>query len=100
MSYDDGDRETLSVAAVKPYDWVIGGRLECNCKGTGKWYPGKIASLGGETIGINYDDGDRETTKTGRCRSQWPRCLAMEKCLRRAYSASPPLSSGSRPNSP
>jgi hypothetical protein len=26
--------------------------------------------LGGDTIGINYDDGDRETTKTGRCRSQ------------------------------
>lgn len=70
VSYDDGDRETLAVAAVRPYDWVIGGRVECNFKGSGKWYPGKIASLGGETIGINYDDGDRETTKTGRCRSQ------------------------------
>ena len=29
-----------------------------------------IASLGGETIEINYDDGDRERTKTGRCRSK------------------------------
>ena len=70
VAYDDGDRETLSVNAVRPYNWAIGGRVECNFKGAGKWYPGKIASLGGETIGINYDDGDRETTKTGRCRSQ------------------------------
>jgi hypothetical protein len=70
VAYDDGDRETLSVSAVRPYTWAIGGRVECNFKGAGKWYPGKIASLGGETIGINYDDGDRETTKTGRCRSQ------------------------------
>jgi Agenet domain len=70
VAYDDGDRETLSVSAVRPYNWAIGGRVECNFKGAGKWYPGKIASLGGETIGINYDDGDRETTKTGRCRSQ------------------------------
>jgi hypothetical protein len=70
VAYDDGDRETLSISAVRPYNWAIGGRVECNFKGAGKWYPGKIASLGGETIGINYDDGDRETTKTGRCRSQ------------------------------
>jgi hypothetical protein len=70
MSYNDGDRETLAESAVGPFDWAVGGRVECNFKGAGKWYPGKITSLGGDTIGINYDDGDRETTRTGRCRSQ------------------------------
>ena len=70
VAYDDGDRETLSVALVRPYDWAIGTRVECNFQGAGRWYPGVIASLGGEMIGINYDDGDRERTKTGRCRSR------------------------------
>jgi hypothetical protein len=64
------DRETLSLGNVRPYDWAIGRRVECNFKGAGTWYPGVIASLAGETIGINYDDGDRERTKTGRCRSR------------------------------
>jgi hypothetical protein len=69
IRYDDGDRETVAINAVRPYDWSIGKRVECNFKGAGTWYPGKIASLAGERIGIAYDDGDRETTKTGRCRS-------------------------------
>lgn len=70
VAYDDGDKETLNVRNVRPYDWAIGHRVECNFKGAGKWYPGVIASLAGGTIGINYDDGDRERTKTGFCRSQ------------------------------
>jgi hypothetical protein len=70
IRYDDGDRETVSISAVRPYDWAIGGRVECNFKGQGTWYPGRISSLAGERIGIAYDDGDKETTKTGRCRSR------------------------------
>jgi hypothetical protein len=70
VAYDDGDRETLSLRSVRPYDWAIGGRVECNFKGAGTWYPGVIASLAGGSIGINYDDGDRERTRTGRCRSR------------------------------
>jgi hypothetical protein len=70
VRFDDGDEETLSINEVKPYNWVIGDAVECNFKGAGSWYSGKIASLSGENIGINYDDGDKERTKTGRCRSQ------------------------------
>lgn len=70
VRYDDGDRETVKLSAVRPYDWRIGTRVECNFKGQGSWYAGKIASLAGEKIGIAYDDGDKETTKTGRCRSK------------------------------
>ncbi len=70
VRYDDGDRETVSINDVRPYDWMIGMKVECNYKGQGEWYAGKIASLAGEKIGIAYDDGDKETTKTGRCRTQ------------------------------
>lgn len=70
IRYDDGDRETVAISKVRPYDWMIGTRVECNYKGAGQWYAGKISSLAGERIGIAYDDGDKETTKTGRCRTQ------------------------------
>ncbi|MEO3998857.1 tudor domain-containing protein [Mesorhizobium sp. CAU 1732] len=70
IRYDDGDRETVSSRNVRPYDWMIGMKVECNYKNAGDWYSGTIASLAGERIGITYDDGDKETTKTGRCRSR------------------------------
>jgi Agenet domain len=70
IRYDDGDRETVSLNEVRPYDWMIGMKVECNYKNAGDWYSGTIASLAGEKIGIAYDDGDKETTKTGRCRSR------------------------------
>jgi len=70
VRYDDGDRETVLVDKVRPYNWAIGTKVECNYKGAGQWYAGKISSLAGEKIGIAYDDGDKETTKTGRCRSK------------------------------
>jgi hypothetical protein len=70
LAYDDGDRETLHVSKVRPYDWAIGAKVECNFQGQGKWYPGRISSLGGDSIGVAYDDGDKERTRTGRCRSR------------------------------
>jgi hypothetical protein len=70
IRYDDGDRETVQLKNVRPYNWTIGMKVECNYKNAGEWYPGTIASLGGDRIGINYDDGDKEKTRTGRCRSR------------------------------
>ena len=70
VRYDDGDRETVGLTAVRPYDWMIGMKVECNFQGRGEWYSGTISALAGEKIGIAYDDGDKETTKTGRCRSR------------------------------
>ena len=70
IAYDDGDRETMAIALTRPYDWRIGTRVECNFKGAGRWYPGVIASLSGPDIGISYDDGDKERTKTRRCPSR------------------------------
>lgn len=70
IRYDDGDRETVSINNIRPYNWAIGMKVECNYKNQGNWYGGTITSLAGERIGIAYDDGDKETTKTGRCRSR------------------------------
>ncbi|KGF68234.1 hypothetical protein LL06_17485 [Hoeflea sp. BAL378] len=69
IRYDDGERETLGKRAVRPYDWMIGMTVECDFKGAGDWYSAKITSLAGEKIGVVYDDGSKEKTKTGRCRS-------------------------------
>lgn len=68
ITYDDGERETLSVRSVRPYNWAIGSKVECNFKGTG-WYAGRITALSAERLSIAYDDGDKETTRTGKCRS-------------------------------
>lgn len=70
IRYDDGDVDTRPANQVRAYDWAVGDKVECNFKNQGTWYSGRIASLSGEKIRINYDDGDKETTKTGRCRSR------------------------------
>ncbi len=67
--YDDGDRETLNRGNVKPYDWKVGSKVECNFKGQGDWYAARITSLSGAKISLTYEDGDKETTTTGFCRS-------------------------------
>lgn len=69
ITYDDGDKETLYVNSVRPYDWKIGSAVECNFRNGGKWYPGRIRALNGASVSIAYDDGDKENTTTGRCRS-------------------------------
>ena len=70
VTYDDGDRETLSASLVKDYDWQVGSVVECRWKSGDKWYRGRITALSGDRLSIAYDDGDREKTKTGLCRSR------------------------------
>lgn len=70
VQYDDGDVETLHRRLVKPYTWKVGTSVECNFKGAGDWYAGKIAKLDDPKVTIKYDDGDVETTTTGACRSK------------------------------
>lgn len=69
VAYDDGDRETLPSSLVKNYSWQVGTRVQCNWKGGGKWFNGRITALRGGAVSIHYDDGDKENTATGRCRS-------------------------------
>lgn len=70
IRYDDGDVDTRPINQVKEYDWAVGDKVECNYRGGGTWYKGRIAALNGGSIRIDYNDGDKEKTKTGMCRSR------------------------------
>jgi hypothetical protein len=70
LQYDDGDRGTAGFREVRAINWGVGTRVECNWKKGGTYYPGRIAAKRGETITINYDDGDREVAQIGICRSR------------------------------
>lgn len=45
-----------------------GTRISGNWLGKGVWYPGVIASRDGDSVKINYDDGDKETTTLSKIR--------------------------------
>jgi hypothetical protein len=70
--FDDGTRETLPRKLVRKYDWRAGSRVECRWAGGAEWYGGKIQNIGkdGSSLNILYDDGGREKTSTGACRSK------------------------------
>lgn len=70
--YDDGTRETLPLHLIRPYDWRVGSQVQCRWKNGTEWYAGRITAIknDGVTLHIEYDDGDREKTKTAACRSR------------------------------
>ncbi|MBC8129021.1 MAG: hypothetical protein H7Y08_01715 [Rhizobiaceae bacterium] len=70
VRYDDGDTDTRPANQVKKYNWRVGSRVECNFQRGGTWYPGEISKLNNTKLSVAYDDGDRETTNTGLCRSK------------------------------
>lgn len=72
IAYDDGTRETRPLNQVRPYDWKVGSRIQCQWNGGTAWYAGRITKMGtdGVTLHVAYDDGDSEQTRTGACRSQ------------------------------
>ena len=71
LTYDDGDKETRPVNQVKVYSWRVGSPVECNWRSAGKFYPGRIVGLSGQSLTLVYDqDRVQETTSTGNCRSR------------------------------
>jgi hypothetical protein len=70
IQYDDGDVDTRPSNQVKPYDWRIGSRVECNWQSGGTYYPGHITQLGTVNLSIAYNDGDFEHTTVSHCRSR------------------------------
>ena len=68
--FDDGTREVRPANLLRPFDWRAGSRMECRWT-DGNWYPGRITFMGsdGLTLDVLYDDGDRQRTNTGRCRT-------------------------------
>jgi len=68
--FDDGDQATVPPVGIKPLNWKAGSRVECNWKGLGIYYPGTITQINDIKIIMAYDDGDREITVIGRCRTR------------------------------
>ncbi|RYY25872.1 MAG: hypothetical protein EOP62_12185 [Sphingomonadales bacterium] len=49
--------------------WTVGKRVSCDFKRSGMYFPGRIGQIRtGDSIYIEYDDGDREWTTTSACR--------------------------------
>ncbi len=69
LIYDDGDLGTVGPNQIRAINWGVGSRLQCNWQNRGTYYSGTIAQRQGDSIFVNYDDGDREQTVIGRCRS-------------------------------
>jgi hypothetical protein len=50
-------------------DFGVGESVECNWKGGGKYYPGRIVAMEGAKLFIHYNDGDKEHTVASMCRA-------------------------------
>ena len=70
VAFDDGDRADLPRTRIRPIDWKIGSRVQCNWNSYGRYYQGTITRSNGDLVHINYDDGDQENTSIGKCRSR------------------------------
>lgn len=71
VAFDDGDKATLSASRIRPIDWAVGTKVQCNWLGRGRYYSGTITAMSSSAaVHINYDDGDQEDTTIGRCRSR------------------------------
>jgi hypothetical protein len=70
VNFDDGDVAAVNPNQVRPLDWQVGTRVECNWHNQGRYFPGKLATIAADNIQIRYDDGDSETATVARCRSR------------------------------
>ena len=70
VSFDDGDMSILASKDIRVIDWKEGSRIECNWKLRGVYYSGIISEKSNDQIHVDYDDGDKELTVIGRCRSK------------------------------
>lgn len=72
VRFDDGSTGTFGRGQVRRFNWRAGSRVQCRFNNGDRWYNGRVTAIGrdGLTLGIRYDDGDTETTQTGRCRVQ------------------------------
>ena len=69
--YDDGTREARPAAQVKAYNWRVGSRVECLWHEDNLYYTGKISSLRGDALRIDFDqENTAEDTSTGKCRAR------------------------------
>ncbi|MBI5922631.1 MAG: caspase family protein [Betaproteobacteria bacterium] len=69
VTFDDGYKSSLPATKIRPIDWNVGTKVQCNWKNRGRYYSGEITLSSGLAVHINYDDGDQEDTSVINCRS-------------------------------
>jgi hypothetical protein len=70
VRFDDGSVAAVPSGGLRAYNWRVGSNVECRWT-DGNWYAARITEMGndGTSIGVVYEDGERQRTNTGRCRS-------------------------------
>lgn len=68
VQFDDGDRGEVPVSDVKPIPNLENHRIFGNWRGGGIYYAGRVSSVEGHAIHIDFDDGDTETTSVSMLR--------------------------------
>jgi len=68
ICYDDGDRDWVPAAQVRPLDVTEGSRVYCRWQGGDAYYPGTVAARQGDQLHVHYDDGDRDWSAIGMIR--------------------------------
>ena len=70
VRFDDGSVASVPVGRLRAYDWRVGTNVDCKWT-DGSWYAARITAMGEDetTIDIVYEDGERQRTNTGSCRS-------------------------------
>jgi len=69
LKYDDGYTETTSTDRLKPLDWTVGAKVECNWKAKGKYYNCSIKAVTKTKYEVLYSDGQTEWTSGKYLRS-------------------------------
>lgn len=70
IAYDNGEFNLVVIESVRKLDWRAGSVVQCNFRNQGKYFPGRIDRIDGESIVIAYDDGDREQATISLCRAR------------------------------
>jgi hypothetical protein len=70
IAFDDGDQAVVTPIEVKELAIGVGDRVYCRWKGGPYYYPGEVTRQEGETIFVEYDDGDQEWTTVRMVRLQ------------------------------
>ncbi|MBM3995489.1 MAG: hypothetical protein FJ303_15240 [Planctomycetes bacterium] len=70
--YDDGDAAWAHYAHVLVQDIKIGSRVFCKHKTAQVFAPGTVSQLKGETVRVQYDQGEEEWTSISMLRVQRP----------------------------
>jgi hypothetical protein len=70
VRFDDGSVASVPAARLRTYDWRVGTNVVCKWT-DGNWYAARITAMGSDEVSIDvvYEDGVRQRTNTGRCRS-------------------------------